>query len=54
MWDLPDLGSDTGLSRLLHWQAGSLPLVPSGKPEKVAGALALGQDAAGSFPEEGE
>ena len=43
-------GSDTGLSCLLHWQVGSLPLVSSGKPEKIAGVLSLGQDAAGNFP----
>ena len=43
-------GSDTGLSCLLHWQVGSLPLASSGKPEKIAGVLSLGQDAAGNFP----
>ena len=30
--DLPDPGTESGLLRLLHWQAGSLPLGPPGKP----------------------
>ena len=30
--DLPNPGLNPHLSRLLHWQVGSLPLVPSGKP----------------------
>ena len=30
--DLPDPGSNLYLLRLLHWQAGSLPLAPPGKP----------------------
>ena len=30
--DIPDQGSNLHLSCLLHWQAGSLPLVPPGKP----------------------
>ena len=30
--DLPHPGSSPGLSRLLHWQVGSLPLAPPGKP----------------------
>ena len=30
--DLPDQGLKPGLLNLLHWQAGSLPLVPPGKP----------------------
>ena len=29
--DLPDSGVEAGLLRCLHWQAGSLPLVPPGK-----------------------
>ena len=29
--DLPDLGSNLHLLRLLHWQAGCLPPVPPGK-----------------------
>ena len=28
-------GSDPSLLRLLHWQAGSLPLAPPGKPPRV-------------------
>ena len=32
MGDLPDLGIEP-LLRRLHWQAGSLPLVPPGKPQ---------------------
>ena len=28
-------GSNLGLLLLLHWQAGSLPLAPSGKPKGV-------------------
>ena len=30
--DIPDQGSNLRLLCLLHWQAGSLPLVPPGKP----------------------
>ena len=30
--DIPDWGWDPSLLCLLHWQAGSLPLVPPGKP----------------------
>ena len=30
--DIPDQGSNLHLLCLLHWQAGSLPLVPPGKP----------------------
>ena len=30
--DLPDPGIQRGLLCLLHWQAGSLPLAPPGKP----------------------
>ena len=30
--DLPNPGIDPSLSYLLHWQAGSLPLTPSGRP----------------------
>ena len=30
--DLPDPGIEPSLLCLLHWQAGSLPLVPPGKP----------------------
>ena len=30
--DLPDPGIEPRLLHLLHWQAGSLPLVPPGKP----------------------
>ena len=30
--DLPTQGSNLSLLHLLHWQAGSLPLVPLGKP----------------------
>ena len=33
--DLPDLGLNLSLLCLLHWQAGSLPLVPTGKPHDV-------------------
>ena len=35
--DLTDQGSNPCLLRLLHWQAGSLPLAPPGKP--VLGSL---------------
>ena len=31
--DLPDPGIKPTSLRLLHWQEGSLPLVPPGKPE---------------------
>ena len=31
-WDLPDPGMNLHLLWLLHWQAGSLPLAPPGKP----------------------
>ena len=34
----PTQGSNPGLSRLLHWQTGSLPLVPPGKAQ---GAIRL-------------
>ena len=30
--DLPDPGIEPGSLYLLHWEAGSLPLVPPGKP----------------------
>ena len=30
--NLPDPGIEPRLSRLLHWQAGSLPIAPPGKP----------------------
>ena len=32
-WDLPTQGLNPCLLRLLHWQAGSLPVVPPGKPK---------------------
>ena len=32
----PTQGSKLHLSRLLHWQAGSLPLAPPGKPQMKA------------------
>ena len=33
LWgNLPDPGIEPSLFCLLHWQAGSLPLVPPGKP----------------------
>ena len=32
--DLPDPGSNPRLLHLLHWQAGSLPLAPPGKPSE--------------------
>ena len=31
----PAQGSNTSLLRLLHWQVGSLPLVPPGKPNSL-------------------
>ena len=31
----PTQGSNLRLSHLLHWQVGSLPLVPPGKPQNV-------------------
>ena len=36
--DLPDPGLEpgSGLLHILHWQAGSLPLAPPGKPPKIA------------------
>ena len=33
--DLPDPGIEPGLLCLLHWQVGSLPLVPPGGPEII-------------------
>ena len=33
--DLPDPGTKPGSLCLLHWQVGSLPLVPPGKPQHV-------------------
>jgi len=30
--DLPDAGFEPASFSLLHWQAGSLPLAPPGKP----------------------
>ena len=33
--DLPDQASNPSLLCLLHWQGGSLPLVPPGKPPQV-------------------
>ena len=33
--DLPDPDIEPGLLQLLHWQAGSLPLAPPGKPKLV-------------------
>ena len=38
----PTLGSNPRLLCLLHWQAGSLPLVPLGKPSTVLLTLYLG------------
>ena len=35
--DLPDHGSNLCLLRLLNWHAGSLPLVPPGKPRGLSG-----------------
>ena len=32
--DVPDQGSNQHLLCLLHWQVGSLPLTPPGKPER--------------------
>ena len=32
-FDLPDPGSNPSLLCLLHWQVGSLPLAPPGKPK---------------------
>ena len=37
--DLPDPGIEPGSLCLLHWQAGSLPLVPHGKPTHCARTL---------------
>ena len=37
--DLPTQGSSPSLLSLLHWQVGSLPLVPSGKPTKAVAAV---------------
>ena len=34
-------GSNPGLLNLLHWQAGSLPLVPPGKPQSESESLSL-------------
>ena len=34
--DLPDQGSNPHLLHLLHWQAGSLPLAPPGKPNRLS------------------
>ena len=36
--DLPDPGIEPLSLCLLHWQSGSLPLVPSGKPGKASGS----------------
>ena len=36
--DLPDPGIEPHLLCLLNWQAGSLPLAPSGKPCAVSGS----------------
>ena len=44
--DLPTQGSNPSLLCLLHWQVGSLPLVPSGKPIKTVAAVKTQ-----SFPE---
>ena len=33
--DLPTQGLNSCLSYLLHWQVGSLPLAPPGKPQKI-------------------
>ena len=33
----PTQGSNLHLSYLLHWQEGSLPLAPPGKPKSLAG-----------------
>ena len=33
--DLPDSGSEATSQCLLHWQAGSLPLAPPGKPLQI-------------------
>ena len=33
-------GLNLHLSQILHWQAGCLPLVPHGKPHRLAGYLA--------------
>ena len=38
--DLPTQGSNPHLLCLLHWQAGSLPLVPPGKPIEPSAAAA--------------
>ena len=35
--DLPDTGVESDLLCLLHWQVGSLPLVPPGKPDQGVG-----------------
>ena len=40
-------GLNLGLLCLLHWQAGSLPLAPPGKPTSSVGAAFLGKDLRG-------
>ena len=42
---LPNPGSDLRLLHLLHWQAGSLPLVPPGKPTNITDFSTLGSKA---------
>ena len=39
--DLPNPGSNLHLSFLLHWQAGSLPIVPPGKYGLISGCYLL-------------
>ena len=34
--DVKDVGSTPGFLHLLHWQVGSLPLAPPGKPSVVS------------------
>ena len=34
--DLPNLGIETEVLMSLHWQVGSLPLAPPGKPRRLA------------------
>ena len=49
--DLPTQGSNPCLVRLLHWQAGSLPLVPPGKTQNTGvGCHSLPQ---GNLPDPG-
>ena len=41
--NLPNPGINPGLFYLLHWQAGSLPLAPPGKPLKIQGPTQINQ-----------